>query len=134
MIERLILVALLAALAYGLYGWYTRRQLQRISARQALDPVLQGLRAGVPAIVYFTTPHCIPCKTQQQPALQRLQSVLGDAVQVVQIDATQQPDVADRWGVLSAPTTFVIAADGEARAVNHGPADEHTLRQQLGVR
>ena len=88
------------------------------------------MELGKPTIVYFTTPFCMPCKTQQQPALTQLRSEL-DHVQVVQIDATEQPDVADRWGVFSAPTTFILDTLGQPREVNHGVADVHKLRRQI---
>lgn len=51
--------------------------------------------------------------------------------EVLQFDATQVPDAADRWGVMSAPTTFVLNAVGEPQAVNHGVADERKLLQQI---
>ena len=65
MIERLIIVAVLAILGIVLYQLYTRRQLSRIAAQANFDPILNGLNPDVPTIVYFTTPNCIPCKTQQ---------------------------------------------------------------------
>jgi thioredoxin 1 len=95
------------------------------------DPVLRCLKPNVPAIVYFTTPTCVPCRTQQQPALARLQTELGDHVQIVSIDAAENPDIADRWGVFSAPTTFVLDSQGKPRQVNHGVADADKLRRQI---
>jgi thioredoxin 1 len=131
MIERLIAAAVLLVLGYLAYRLMIRRQKQQVAALAPLDPLLSGIRAGVPTIVYFTTPSCIPCKTQQAPALKRLQDELGDRVQIVRVDATEQPDAAQRWGVFSAPTTFVISECGETLAVNHGVADAQKLHKQL---
>ena len=131
MLERLLIVLLLTTAAVIVYQLYTRHQLASVSANRHLDPILRGLLPNVPAIIYFTTPSCIPCKTQQQPALRRLKTELGENVQIIQIDATEQPEAADRWGVLSAPTTFVLNAQGQPNAVNHGVADEHKLKRQL---
>jgi len=131
MLERLLMVVLVATIAVTVYQLYTRRQLATVTANRHIDPILQGLLPNVPAIIYFTTPSCIPCKVQQQPALHRLKTELGENVQIIQIDATEQPDAADRWGVLSAPTTFVLNAQGQPNAVNHGVADEHKLKRQL---
>jgi len=131
MLERLIFVAILTLVGVTLYLWYTRRQMATIAANRHIDPILQGLNPGVPAIVYFTTPMCIPCKTRQLPALDKLKTDLGENIQIIQIDATEYPEVADRWGVLSAPTTFVINSNGTANAVNHGVADERKLKRQL---
>jgi thiol-disulfide isomerase/thioredoxin len=68
-----------------------------------------------PVIVYFTTPDCAPCKTVQRPAIQKVTTLLGENVQVVEIDATERPDLAKTWGVMSVPTTFLLDAHGEAR-------------------
>ena len=84
-----------------------------------------------PVIVYFTTPDCAPCKTIQRPALNKLSSLLGDKLEVVEIDATQRPDLAQQWGVMSVPTTFLLDARGEARYVNNGVARVEKLIQQL---
>lgn len=133
MTERLLVTLALLALGYVSYRLMIRRQLQHTTALAPRDPLLSAITPGVPTIVYFTTPGCIPCKTQQAPALKRLQDELGAAVQIVRVDATEQPDAAQRWGVFSAPTTFVISGGGETLAVNHGVAGADKLRQQLQV-
>lgn len=129
MIERLVIVAVLAILGVVVYQLYTRRQLAQISAKSSADPILNGLKPEVPTIVYFTTPNCIPCKTQQQPAIKKVRDT--QEVQVVQIDATQDPDAASRWGVMSAPTTFVLDSSFKPKSVNHGVADETKLLKQV---
>ncbi|MEX2160528.1 MAG: thioredoxin family protein [Anaerolineales bacterium] len=92
---------------------------------------LEDLRPGKPAILYFTTPDCQPCKTQQRPALAKLEERLQGAVQVIQVDATQRTDLADYWGVLTVPTTFIIDSHGRPRGVNHGVASAEKLQRQL---
>ena len=133
MIERLLVALALLALGFAAYQVINRRQISRTTALAPHDPLLSGLKPGIATIVYFTTPTCIPCKTQQMPALTRLQQELGEAVQIVQVDATEDPDAAQRWGVLSVPTTFVLDATGTTRAVNHGVAEADKLRQQLAA-
>ncbi|MGJ3239710.1 MAG: thioredoxin family protein [Anaerolineae bacterium] len=129
MIERLIIALIVLGLGIVLYQLYTRYQLARIGKGRAVDPILVGLNPDLPTIVYFTTPHCISCKVQQQPALKRVRDT--QEVQVIQIDATESPDVADRWGVMSAPTTFILDGTLTPRAVNHGVANENKLRKQV---
>lgn len=129
--ERLLLTIILLTVGAFAYWFYSQRQLHRVTTTRNTDPLLSGLKPGIPAIVYFTTPGCIPCKTQQQPALERLQGAMGEAVQILKFDATQIPEDADRWGVMSAPTTFILNAQGEPTAVNHGVADEQKLKRQL---
>ncbi len=131
MIERLIAALVLLVIGYVAYRLLIRRQMSQTTALAPADPLLRGITPGVPTIVYFTTPMCIPCKTQQAPALKRLQDEMGESVQIVRVDATEQPDAAQRWGVFSAPTTFVISGCGETLAVNHGVAEADKLRRQL---
>jgi thioredoxin-like negative regulator of GroEL len=131
MIERSVLVIALLVFGFVAYELLRRYHIRKASAMSGYDPLLNGLRSGVPAIVYFTTPGCIPCVTQQQPALARLQFELGEHIQVVQVNAAEQSDVADRWGVFSAPTTFIVDEARQVRNVNHGVADVKTLRRQL---
>ena len=82
-------------------------------------------------LVYFTTPTCVPCKTVQRPAIQKLRQMLGTALHVVEIDATERPDLADRWGVMSVPTTFLIDPREKLRHVNHGVARAEKLLMQI---
>jgi len=129
MLERLILAGILLVAGVIIYWMYTRQQLKNIGQTISIDPILQGMAPGMPTIVYFTTPNCIPCRVQQQPALEQLKREI--AVQVVKIDATLNPDAADRWGVMSAPTTFVLDSKWTPIEVNHGVADVAKLKQQI---
>jgi thiol-disulfide isomerase/thioredoxin len=132
MVERLLLVGILFAAGFLLYNYVKHQQIRRTSEFKALrDPVLAHVQAGVPAIVYFTTPQCIPCQTIQRPALATVEKELG--VQVVKIDATVDPDAAERWGVMSVPTTFILDGAGRTRDVNNGVADANKLRRQLSA-
>ncbi len=56
---------------------------------------------------------------------------LKDDLQLIEIDVTIQPNLADAWGVLSLPTTFIIDSIGQPRGVNHGVAMEEKLLAQL---
>lgn len=84
-----------------------------------------------PVLVYFTTPDCAPCKTVQRPAIDRISNLLGEKLQVIEIDAMERPDLAKTWGVLSVPTTFLLDARGEARYVNNGVARAEKLLEQI---
>ena len=113
-------IALLLLLAGTSLSLLYQRWLKSRSSK--FLPELGPLHPGTSILVYFTTPTCVPCKTVQRPAIEQLSQTLGDALQVFEIDASQRPDLASRWGVLSVPTTFVIGPRGEVRHVNHGVA------------
>lgn len=84
-----------------------------------------------PVLVYFTTPTCVPCKTVQRPAIDKIANLLGERLHVVEIDATQRPDLAKTWGVMSVPTTFLLDSRGEARYVNNGVTRAEKLMEQI---
>ena len=89
------------------------------------------LQPGRPAILYFTTPDCVTCRVYQRPQLRRLEGMLGERVQVVEVDAQSRPELARRWGVLSVPTTFVLDSAGKPRHVNHGAVAAEKLAEQV---
>jgi thiol-disulfide isomerase/thioredoxin len=122
---RFVLTLGIVIVGLGLYWLNNRLTL----GRAPTDSL--GISSGKPALLYFTTPDCSPCKTVQKPAIGQIQAALGELLQVVEIDATQHPDMAQRWGVLSVPTTFVIDSRGQARYVNHGVARAEKLLKQL---
>lgn len=130
MLERLALL-LLAALIV----WVAARLAGRawLAARARRAPGLEAFQPGRPAIVLFSAPGCAPCETQQRPALRALLERHPGAFQSLEIDALQRPDLADAWGVLSLPTTFVIDRRGRPRGVNHGVARRERLEAQLAA-
>ena len=123
-------VIALAIIGFGLliYWWMNQRLLSRA---QTNGHALIGKLPHKPVIVYFTTPDCVPCKTIQRPALNQLSNAMGDKLEVIEIDATQRPDLASEWGVFSVPTTFLLNDRGEARYVNNGVARIEKLMEQL---
>lgn len=87
--------------------------------------------SGRPAILYFTTPACVPCKTIQRPAVQKILEMYAGRLDVIEVDATEEIDLARQWGVLSVPTTFIIDSRGVPRFVNHGVTRADKLIVQI---
>jgi thiol-disulfide isomerase/thioredoxin len=120
----------IAIIALGLLAYWLINQRLLVRAKNNLFTLFNQL-PNKPVIVYFTTPDCAPCKTVQRPALNRVSQLLGDRLEVVEVDATQRPDLAKIWGVMSVPTTFLLDARGEARFVNNGVTRAEKLMEQL---
>jgi thioredoxin 1 len=116
-----------------IYWLWQRWQLRRLQPRAARRPGLETWQAGRPGILYFTTPDCAPCRTAQRPALERLRAEWDAGLQVIEIDASARAAVADHWGVLSVPTTFVLDAAGAPRYINPGVTNAAKLKQQLAA-
>lgn len=132
-----VLVRLAIAVGLCLFGvaayWgWNKFQLRRLSSKGGTRLMgLETMRAGVPGILYFTTPDCQVCQSTQKPALKRLEADMAGRVQIIEVDATERPELADYWGVLSVPTTFIIDGQGQPRHINHGMTGKEKLRRQI---
>ncbi len=113
----------------GLGAYWLSNQWMLLRARSYSSALIT--QPNGPAIVYFTTPDCAPCKTIQHPAIEKVRGILGEKLQVVEIDATQQAELAQHWGVMGVPTTFIIDSHGKPRFVNNGVARADKLLKQL---
>jgi thiol-disulfide isomerase/thioredoxin len=131
--ERLLLLVVigggLALLWLGL-RWRTAR-LRRPSARDVLVRLAAG---GSPLVMAFTTPECVPCRTMQRPALEELERRYPGRVEVREVDAAAVPDLADRFGIMTVPSTVVIDPQGGIVAINYGLARWEKLATQLSLR
>jgi len=114
----------------GAFAYWMVNQRLLVRARSNVFTLFNTL-PDKPVLVYFTTPDCAPCKTIQRPAINRVSHVLGEGLEVIEIDATERPDLAKAWGVMSVPTTFLLDPRGEARYVNNGVARAEKLLEQI---
>jgi thiol-disulfide isomerase/thioredoxin len=110
---------------YLFYNWTLKLRAPNLLADLGPLPPLAF------TLVYFTASTCVPCKTVQRPAIQKLSQMLGSALHIIEIDAAEQPELANRWGVMSVPTTFIIDPRGKLRHVNHGVTRAEKLLMQL---
>jgi thioredoxin-like negative regulator of GroEL len=129
MIERIIILVVLIALSMIAYRAFNLWKLRRINEQ---DQLFTHFAPGKPGVVLFTAEYCYPCITQQKPAIHRLVEQIGEkAIQVIEVDVEKNPEVAQRWGVLSLPTTFILDRDGKPRDINHGVTSTEKLKRQL---
>ncbi|MFV0633911.1 thioredoxin family protein [Demequina sp.] len=116
MLERLIALAALLAVASLGYWWWQSRQGRVRDVDGAAELTARDLgtdRGAHATFVQFSTPMCAKC-----PGTARLlQSVAADHRYVthVEVDASQRLDLARRLNILRTPTTLVL--DGEGRIV-----------------
>lgn len=131
----LALASLAAWLAVALIRRYVEWRRGAVLAAppaSALAGILPPYAAGKPIhILVFSSADCSPCHTLQAPALERVRAARGTRVDVVTIDAPSSPELTSHYAVLTVPTTVVLDATGQARAVNYGFANERTLLAQV---
>jgi thiol-disulfide isomerase/thioredoxin len=129
---RTLWAAAIIAAGLSLY-WLVNRIILARASKNA--PRLGLGRRDSPVLLYFTTPNCMPCKTIQRPAIRQVKDSLGDELQIIEVDASAQPELASQWGVMSVPTTFLIDAKGQPHHVNHGVTSaEKLLKQYHNIR
>lgn len=105
---RPLIVAIVLAVVGGITWWYQRRRAADVRrGAHDLDPLPVEFRHGVATWLIFTTPVCASCSA--------VNAALLDAFphhRVEKVDATQRPELADRYGVRRAPTTLLADANG----------------------
>ena len=84
-----------------------------------------------PALLYFSSEACAPCRLQQAPAVASLRRMMGERARFHEYDAIEHQDLARHFRVLTVPTTVVLSSCGDVVAVNYGVTDAGTLQHQL---
>jgi thiol-disulfide isomerase/thioredoxin len=98
---------------------------ERVAAADVGAPSF-GERA---TLLQFSTEFCAPCRATAR-VLGEIGSSL-DGVHHLEIDLTDRPDLAQRFGILQTPTTLVLDASGTVRARIGGAARAGEVRSML---
>ncbi|HEY6103743.1 MAG TPA: thioredoxin family protein [bacterium] len=130
--ERLLVLTLVAA-ALAVVWLGLRWRSARYRRPDAGDVLAQLAVRRPPLVLAFTTPECVPCRTMQRPALEELQRRYPGRFELREVDATVAPELAERFGLMTVPSTVVIDVRGRVRAINHGLARWPKLAGQLNL-
>jgi thioredoxin-like negative regulator of GroEL len=138
MIERFLIVMVLGlALAAGVFAvraWSGRRVAElKAGQTRGLWNALGESPDGRPSLIVFSTPSCTACRTTQHPAVEAVAARFGGALRVLKVDLSRRPAVGHAFKVLTAPTTVVLAGDGQVGSFNHGFAPADQLAAQVSA-
>lgn len=71
------------------------------------------------------------CRILQAPVLRRVVEAKGSVVSVMNVDIAGSPELAQRYHVLTVPTTVLLDASGKTYAVNYGFTNAQNLIKQV---
>ncbi|GCE18719.1 thioredoxin family protein [Dictyobacter kobayashii] len=71
------------------------------------------------------------CRILQAPVLRRVVEAKGNVVSVMNVDVASSPELAERYHVLTVPTTVLLDANGKTYAVNYGFTNAQSLIKQV---
>ena len=123
-------VLAIGIIVVGVFAYWLINQRLLVRARNNVFTLFNKL-PNKPVLVYFTTPTARRVKPSNALRSIKYRKLLGEKLHVIEIDATERPDLAKTWGVMSVPTTFLLDARGEARYVNNGVARAEKLMEQI---
>lgn len=87
------------------------------------------LQSNKPVLVDFFATWCGPCR-MQGPIVEELAAEMGDKVKIGKMDVDQNPQVAQKYGIMSIPT-IIIFKDGEIKETLVGLQTKEILKLAL---
>lgn len=125
-----ILLVLAAGILWLRWRMRTRAAADRNRSTGGLPRVPSALRGGSSAWVIFTTPACVACRSVEQMLAEQ-----RPGERVVRVDATTDPELAQRWKVQRAPTTLLADNNGKvvARLVGAEAVRQHLAKSNPTV-
>jgi thioredoxin 1 len=89
------------------------------------------LQSETPVIVDFWAEWCGPCRAVS-PILEQIAEERADEVRVVKVNIDEEPELQQRYGILSIPTILLFKG-GEPAAAAIGAQPKRMLERSLGL-
>jgi len=89
------------------------------------------LQSETPVIVDFWAEWCGPCRAVS-PILEQIAEERADEVRVVKVNIDEEPELQQRYGILSIPTILLFKG-GEPTAAAIGAQPKRMLERSLGL-
>ncbi|CAH1000660.1 Thioredoxin [Neolewinella maritima] len=95
-------------------------------AKTSFQDLING---DTPVLIDFFATWCGPCHAYS-PILQQLKEDMGDAMRLIKIDVDRNPEITEKLGVQSMPTTMIFK-QGELKFRAAGVQSPQTLKDEL---
>jgi thioredoxin 1 len=89
------------------------------------------LQSETPVIVDFWAEWCGPCRAVS-PILEQIAEERADEIRVVKVNIDEEPELQQRYGILSIPTILLFRG-GEPAAAAIGAQPKRMLERSLGL-
>jgi thioredoxin 1 len=89
------------------------------------------LESETPVIVDFWAEWCGPCRAVS-PILEQIAEERADELRVVKVNIDEEPELQQRYGILSIPTILLFQG-GEPKAAAVGAQPKRMLERSLGL-
>jgi thioredoxin 1 len=89
------------------------------------------LDSETPVIVDFWAEWCGPCRAVS-PILEQIAEERADELRVVKVNIDEEPELQQRYGILSIPTILLFQG-GEPKAAAVGAQPKRMLERSLGL-
>jgi thioredoxin len=89
------------------------------------------LESDRPVLVDFWAEWCGPCHAVA-PILDQIAGERGDELRLVKVNIDEEPELAQRYGIMSIPT-MILFEDGQPKAAALGAQPKGMLEKSLGL-
>ena len=96
-----------------------------MSAETVSKSFSELIKGDTPVLVDFYADWCMPCK-MMTPILQEVKSRMGDALQIIKIDAEKNPAASIQYQVRGIPTLILFKKWSHPLAAGRGSAGQST--------
>ncbi len=97
-------------------------------AQLTTDTFQDSIAEATPTLVDFWAEWCAPCRAVA-PILEEIATEKEGALRVVKLNVDENPDIAQRLGVMSIPTLILFSKGEERARVVGGRAKEQLLKE-----
>ena len=87
------------------------------------------LKSASPVVVDFWAEWCGPCR-MIAPALEEIAGAMGDKVKIVKLNVDENPETAQKYGIMSIPTLLMFK-NGEIAKRQVGAQPKQKLEQWI---